>query len=224
MAALIDQGRRARARAAGAERQARILEVARDMLRRMPVGEVSLDTVCNRADVKAGLGSMYFGSRDELFLRIAREEIDAWLDHVGAMIDDAEAGALVVDALSAAIAADVASRELLVRVLAQAWVVLEGRIATGEVMGFARWQVERAHEVGGRLDALPPGRPRGTGERAILRLQQQMAAWVQGAAPRGPLEVALALPEMEAVRCDLEAEVRQFLGRELEGRADVANT
>ncbi len=213
MAALIDQGRRARARAASAERQQRILEVARDMLRRLPLGEVSLDTVCNRADVKAGLGSMYFGSRDELFLRVARDEIGGWLDRVEMLVTGADAGDL--RGLCAAISADLASRELLVRVLAQAWTVLEGRIGTGEAMGFVRWQAERAAAVGARLDAVRPDGPAGAGARTILRLQQQMAAWVQGAAPRGPLEVALALPEMAAARCDLEFEIRCFLEREL---------
>lgn len=213
MAALIDHGRRARARAEGAERQRRILEVARDMLRRMPVGEVSLDTVCSRADVKAGLGSMYFGSRDELFLRIVREEVEAWLDQVSAIVDRSTGGDLRV--LCTEIAADLANRELLVRVVAQAWTVLEGRIGTAEAMGFVRWQADRAGDVGARLDRLPPGLPAGTGARAILRMQQQMAAWAQGAAPRGPLEVALAIPELEAARCDLASEARRFLEREL---------
>ncbi len=82
-------------------------------------------------------------------------------------------------------------------------------------MGFVRWQADRAGDVGTRLDALCPGRGEGGGARTILRLQQQMAAWVQGAAPRGPLEVAMALPELEGARCDLESEIRWFLEREL---------
>lgn len=222
MAALIDQGRRARARAASGERQRRILDVARDMLVQLPLGEVSLDTVCNRADVKPGLGSMYFGSLDELFLRITRDEIDAWLDRLEAIVTETDAGDL--RGLCAAIAADLAARELLVRALAQAWTVLEGRIGTGEAVGFVRWQADRAGAVGARLESVPPGRSAGVGARTILRLQQQMAAWVQGAAPRGPLEVALALPEMEAARCDLESEIRCFLERELAGAEVVPDS
>jgi len=222
MAALIDQGRRARARAASEERQRRILEVAREMLRRLPLGEVSLDTVCNRADIKAGLASMYFGSRDELFLRIARDEIDTWLDRVETIVRETAVGDL--RALCHGIAADLASRELLVRVLAQAWTVLEGRVGTGEAMGFVRWQVDRAGAVGALLDTARPGGPAGAGARTILRLQQQMAAWAQGAVPRGSLEVALALPEMEAARCDLESEIRRFLERELAADGAAPNT
>ena len=219
MAALINHERRARARAASSDRQRRILEVARDMLRRLPVGEISLETVCNRADVKAGLGSMYFGSRDQLFLRIAREEADAWLNRVITIIDESVADPGVAD-VARRIAADLASRELLVRLLAQVWMVLEGRVETGDAMAFVRWQSDRAREVGTRLHAVLPDVSTGAGERAMLRLQQHMAAWVQGWSPRGPLEVALGLPELEAARCDLEAEVRRFLERELGGRED----
>lgn len=214
MAALIDQRRRARAKAASADRQRRILEVARDMLRTMPVAEVSLETVCSRAEVKAGLGSMYFGDRDRLVLRIVRDETDAWLDRVLEILD-APGAADDRASLVRALVTDLASRELLARLLAQVWTLLEGRIDTGEAMAFVRRQADRAVEIGVRLESLFPALEDGSGARVILRLQQHMAAWVQGALPRGPLEVALGMPELEAARCDLGVEIGAFLEREL---------
>jgi AcrR family transcriptional regulator len=214
MAALIDQRRRARAKAASADRQRRILEVARDMLRTHPVADVSLETVCNRAQVKAGLGSMYFGDRDQLVLRIVRDETDAWLDRVLEILEASESDG-DHDALVRQLTDDLAGRELLARLLAQAWTLLEGRIDTSEAMAFVRRQADRAAEVGERLESSFPALEAGDGEKVILRLQQQMAAWVQGALPRGPLEVALGMPELEAARCDLDSEIRAFLEHRL---------
>jgi hypothetical protein len=82
-------------------------------------------------------------------------------------------------------------------------------------MAFVRRQADRAVEIGVRLESLFPALEDGSGARVILRLQQQMAAWVQGALPRGPLEVALGMPELEAARCDLGVEIGAFLEREL---------
>ncbi len=100
---LIDRGRRARAKQARAEREAAILDAARHLFTVQPFDEVSLETVAKRAKVPQGTPSMYFGGKDELFMRVAGEALEAWLGRVATELEGAK---------DAAGAASVCTREL----------------------------------------------------------------------------------------------------------------
>ena len=80
MGRLIDPEKRARAKSKRIERKSRILKVARSTFSKLPFVEVTLDSIGQRADVDRGVASMYFRSKEELFLRVLREELADWYD------------------------------------------------------------------------------------------------------------------------------------------------
>ena len=75
MGKLIDRKKRERAKQQRAVRKKRVMEEARSTFVRMPYVEVSLDTIGQAADVNRGVASMYFRSKEELFLLLLRDEL-----------------------------------------------------------------------------------------------------------------------------------------------------
>jgi len=87
MGRLIDPEKRDRAKSQRAARKLKILEVARSTFSRLPYVEVTLDSIGHRADVDRGIASMYFRSKEELFLRLLREELADWYSALETELD-----------------------------------------------------------------------------------------------------------------------------------------
>ena len=90
MGKLIDPERRARAKRQRAEKKRRILSVARSTFAKLPFVEVTLDSIGHRADVDRGVASMYFRTKEELFLLLLREELANWYADLEKMLDRTE--------------------------------------------------------------------------------------------------------------------------------------
>jgi AcrR family transcriptional regulator len=211
MSALIDPKRRAATRAAAVERSEQLLAVSREMLGRLPRSEVTLEMVCQRANIKAGLAAMYFGSIDQIVLRLLREELTAWYDWLEDRLarppgNDSGSGSLIED-----IADDVAQRKLLARLLAQQAGVVEEGSDPSSALGMLRWQWERLAEIGARLEKRAPSIGAGRGRRVALELQLRVSAWAPLTNPYGVMAMALEGPGLEDLRLDLREGVRDLL-------------
>ena len=80
MGKLIDRSKRERAQERRVLRKKRIIEVAQSIFARMPYVEVTLDAIGQSADVDRGVASMYFGSKEELFLLLLKKELEGWYE------------------------------------------------------------------------------------------------------------------------------------------------
>lgn len=213
MSALIDPKRRAATRAAAVERSERLLAVSREMLGRLPRSEVTLEMVCQRANIKAGLAAMYFGSIDQIVLRLLREELTAWYDWLEDRLarppgSGSGPGSLIED-----IADDVAERKLLVRLLAQQAAVVEEGSDPSSALGLLRWQWGRLGEIGAHLERRVPSIGAGRGRRVALGLQLRVAAWGPLTDPHGVMAMALEGPDLDDLRLDLREGVRDLFRR-----------
>ena len=92
MGKLIDPERRERARRQRIERKKKILEVARTTFSKLPFAEVTLDSIGQAADVDRGVASMYYRTKEELFLLLLREELAEWYSALEAELDRADGG------------------------------------------------------------------------------------------------------------------------------------
>jgi AcrR family transcriptional regulator len=207
MGRLIDRERRTRAKQAKKERMRAIREEANRSFLKLPYFEVTLDAIGRRAGVKKGVASMYFGTKEELFLEMLRGELDGWYRELLEKLRERPAR-LSGRQLARLVASGLAERQLATRLLALAPVVLEQNMEIMEADRFHRWQRERMIEVGGEIERRALGLAEGRGVGLLHRIQLVAASVHAYAYPRGSLAFNLYDPDFEDFKLDM--------GRELE--------
>ena len=210
MGRLIDPEKREYAKRQRATRKLKILEVARSTFSRLPYVEVTLDNIGQRADVDRGLASMYFRSKEELFLRLLREELAEWYSALEAELDLAN-GSLSQSEIAALLAASISKRPELTRFLSLEAVVLEQNLDAMEAYHFQRWRRDRMVAVGKNLDAAVDSLEEGEGIRLLHRVQLLTAALRPAADPRGAASYEVGDPDFAVFKIDLEAELKRFV-------------
>ena len=210
MGRLIDPEKRARAKGQRIEKKARILSVARSTFSRLPFVEVTLDSIGQRADVDRGVASMFFRSKEELFLRILREELDDWYSALETELDRAENG-LSQSALSDLLARSLSERPELRRFLSFEAVVLEQNLDAMEAFRFQRWRRDRMVAIGEDLDRRVERLEEGGGIRLLHRVQLLTSALQPAADPKGAATYEVGDPDFEVFNIDFEAEMKRFV-------------
>jgi AcrR family transcriptional regulator len=151
MGKLIDQARRARAKEARHERKALIKKAALELLDRQPLSEVTLNGVGRRAGLRDGLPTLYFGSLEELHLQLVSDEIRAWLEALGKLLDRTRTPLDAV-AVAALLRRSIESRSMLRRLLTQLSVVVEQTSDVSAALAFQHGLEQRLAEAGERLE------------------------------------------------------------------------
>lgn len=210
MGKLIDPKRRERARREREERKERILAVARSTFDKLPFAEVSLDSIGHAANVDRGVASMYFRTREELFLLLLREELAGWyealeqeLGRQGGRFKPSEAAELISGSLAA--------RPGLTRLLSIESVVLEQNLDPMEAYRFQRWRRDRMVAVGELLERAVDGIGQGEGLRLLHRAQLLASALKPVADPRGAAAYEVVDPDFAVLAMDLETELKSIL-------------
>jgi len=211
---LIDRERRARAKEAKRERMQSIRDAAIRSFIKLPYVEISLDAVGRQAGVKKGIASMYFGSKEELFLQILRDELEDWYGGLEQRLG-ARPARLPSARLARLLAESLADRELLTRLLNLAPVVLEQNMEVMAAYNFQRWQRDRMSEVGAEIDRRCRGLENGDGISLLHRVQLLAAALHPFAHPRGSLAINLSDPDFAVFKVDMAAEIEALARRSL---------
>jgi len=210
MGRLIDPERRARAKSQRIEKKARILSEARSTFSRLPFVEVTLDSIGQRADVDRGVASMFFRSKEELFLRVLREELDDWYSVLETELDCAENG-LSRSELSDLLARSLLERPDLRRFLTFEAVVLEQNVEAMEAFRFQRWRRDRMVAVGEGIDRRVDELEEGGGIRLLHRVQLLTSALQPAADPKGAATYEVGDPDFEVFAIDFETELKRFV-------------
>ena len=121
MAALINRERRERNKKAKQQRKARIVEAARHAFEHLPFTRVTLDEIGRRAKIRDGLATLYFVSKEGLFLHVLNQELDAWVASVEETLDQEDCAT----GLAKLVANSLTDRPTLTRMLSLLHVVLE---------------------------------------------------------------------------------------------------
>ncbi|MDH3815759.1 MAG: TetR family transcriptional regulator [Acidobacteriota bacterium] len=209
MGRLIDPEKRDRAKQQRVERKARILEVARSIFSRLPFVEVTLDNIGQRASVDRGVASMYFRSKEELFLRVLREELADWYSALEVELDRIDGPLSQLD-LAELLATSLARRPELTRFLSLEAVVFEQNLDAMEVFHLQRWRRDRMESIGAILEKRVDGLREGDAMRLLHRVQLLTAALRPAADPKGAASYEVGDPDFEIFAIDFETELKRF--------------
>ncbi len=219
MGKLIDREKRERAKQRRGVRKKRILEEARSIFVRMPYVEVSLDTIGQAAGVDRGVASMFFRTKEELFLLMLRKELAGWYLEIEENLGNKN-GALDQQALAELLARSVAERPTMSRYLSLLPVVLEQNIEVMEVFRFQRWRRDRMAEAGESVERSTHYLNPGQGSRLLYLVQLISSGLEPAANPKGAAAFDRGDPEFEGFWIDLEAELKGIVSAMLKDKDD----
>lgn len=210
MGRLIDQGRRRHAQEAKQRRMKRILEAAAYMVQRLPYSQVTMDSISQRAKVKKGIASMYFGSKEKLFMELASHELDRWFDQLEQRFEVSGAASEPGD-VSRVFAEQIAEGGVFPRLLSLLSTVLDHNLEVEAVVPFLRRLQAQMEEAGrnlaSRCDRLSPEQ----GARLLRLLLTLMAGAHPFSNPIGVGLIAMADPSMAPLRVDLEKDLPELV-------------
>lgn len=221
MGKLINREKREKAKKQRSVRRLRILEEARLTFSRMPYVEVTLATVGQQAGVDRGVASMYFHTKEELFLLLLKDELVEWYRYLEEQFGTDE-GALDARDIARLLAESLANRPVLTRFLSITPAVLDQNIEAMEVYRFQRWRRDRMAEVGELLERSASSIGAGEGFR-FLNLVHLLATGLEPAAhPRGSAAFDRGDPDFAGFWIDLEDELTKLLTAVLTAGRDNA--
>jgi AcrR family transcriptional regulator len=210
MGKLIDREKLKRAKRERGEKKRRIQIEARDTFLRMPFVEVTIDTIGQAAGVERGVASMFFRTREELFLLIARNELEEWFEAVERELEQNE-GPAEPDVFATLVASSLAERPDLTRLLSLLPVVLEQNVEAMEVFRFQKWHLDRCGELGAQIEKRAPGLEAGSGFDLVYMAQVLASGLEPVAHPRGSAAYDRGDPEFEAFWLNLGDELQRLL-------------
>jgi len=210
MGKLINREKRERAKKQRAIRKKRIFKEARSTFARMPYVEVALDTIGQQAGVDRGVASMYFHTREELFLLLLREELVEWYLYLEEKLGTGE-DPLEVTELAKMLAGSLADRPILTRFLSVTPVVLEQNIEAMEIYRFQRWRRIRMAEIGVAIERSVSQLEQGEGFR-LLNLVHLLTTGLEPAAnPKGSAAFDRGDPDFAGFWIDLREELERII-------------
>lgn len=207
---LINRDKLARAKEQRGVRKQRILEEAASTFTRMAYSEVTLDTIGQRADVERGVASMYFGSKEELFLIVFKDLLAEWFGFLERRLAD-EAEVLDREGMAYLLAKSVAERPALTRFLSVLPVVLEQDLEAMVVYRFQRWRCDRMSAVGELIEKTTTAVGAGGGFGLLYRVQLVAAGMETAANPRGAAAFERETPEFAGLWVDMEREIARVI-------------
>ncbi len=178
MGRLIDQDRRRRARGLRAERKRQVLVAAREALGRLPWEDVSLEYLDRKAGVPQGTSALHFGSREDLFLAVARLELEAWYDGLERTVEAWERPVEPAD-VAARLSRWLRDHPRISRILALMPLAVERLTDQSGMVDLAAWQEERRSVTGAAVERACPWLV-GRGDR-VVRLLELLTAGAFGA-------------------------------------------
>ena len=207
MSPLINREKRARAKAEKGDRMRRILDEAGRAFFRLPYVDVTLDGIARGADVRQGQPALYFGSKEELFLRVVEIEHRSWCERVEAALaalpDPEEA-----PEVAARLASSLAAEPRLPRFLGILPVVLDQKVDVAAMLTFHHTMAERMRRLATAMESACPEMPGAV--RLVARLHYLAAGLAPVAQPTGAGAMA-RLQEAPELQLDMAEELEQVL-------------
>jgi AcrR family transcriptional regulator len=217
---LINRDKLARAKEQRAVRKRRILEEAGSTFMRMAYSEVTLDTIGQRADVERGVASMFFGSKEELFLIVFKELLEEWFGYLERRLS-ADDEISEPERLALLLARSVAKRPALTKFLSLLPVVLEQDLEAMVVYRFQRWRCDRMTALGALMERAASYLGEGGGFGLLYRVQLVAAGLEMAANPRGAAAFERETPEFVGLWVDMENELADVIAGYLDAARDV---
>ena len=210
MCALINKGKREKARREKEERKLRILDAAADLLVRLPLEQVTPQILDSRAGLSKGKTQFYFPRREEIFFRVVDREILSWLSEVREELAGQESGGGEGE-VARLLVASLCRRKTLLRVAALYPVVIEREIDLVTALSFRRRLKEHLLLAGKEMGRLCPGLSQEDGARGLHRILLLAGALSASSDEIGEAYLLDDDPDFEIYRIDFVGELERLL-------------
>jgi AcrR family transcriptional regulator len=187
------------------QRRLVILDITWRLFQDTPYQAITMSEVAERAGLAKGTLYLYFKTKEELFLAIQEEQLQAWFDAVDAQLQAAP-GECSIPQVAKMICGTLEKRPALTRLLAILHIVLEQNIDFDTALRFKGLLLERIARTGAQLERRLPFLAPGQGQRLLIRTQA-LAIGLQHLADPAPIaRRVLEEPGMEAFAVDFAHE------------------
>lgn len=198
-------------------RRADILKVALHRFSLTPYDSLSMAETADQAGLAKGTLYLYFKSKEEMFLAIYADQLNAWFDELDQGLrggSDASVAAflkLLGDSL--------ARRPELLRLTAILHTKLEGNVDADTARRFRLWLEERRRSTGALLEQRAPFLKAGQGVALLQQIDALVIGFQHLAEPAGGMQAALQAPDMATYRVDLRESLLKTINTLLTGLA-----
>jgi len=183
-------------------RRADILKVALHRFSLMPYESLNMADTADAAGVAKGTLYLYFRSKEEMFLAVYTDELDAWFDELDASLAAPPAGASIAAFLQI-LGDSLTRRPQLLRLIAILHTVLEQNVDYATAKRFKGWMKERLQKTGGLIESYLPFLKLGQGAELTLKINALIIGFQHMAEPSGVMREVLAEDELALFRVDL---------------------
>lgn len=199
-------------------RRADILRVALHRFTRGSYEELSMAETAEQAGVAKGTLYLYFRSKEEMFLAVYADELNAWFDELDRQLAASQGEASIagfVDVLSESLA----RRPQLLRLIAIVHTVLERKLDHAAALRFMTWFKDRLTGTGALIEKYLPFLSPGQGIQLMLKINALVIGLQHMAEPSGATREVLAEGEFAVFRVDLHTALLETLSTLLMGFA-----
>jgi AcrR family transcriptional regulator len=204
------RGRRPRSGEELTEKRATLVRAARALLCQHCLQEITISQIAQAAQMAKGTTYLYFRTREEVFLALLLEELDAWELDLGARLQPQRA--LTPEGAAALLTGSLRERTLLLRLLGFAHAVLEQNLSDDVALQFKRRLLGLMTRLGELLEERCAGMGAGQGAQVLLRLHMALVGLSQMAAPSASGARALRCdPALRLLAVDVERELQAIL-------------
>lgn len=199
-------------------RRADILKVALHRFTLMPYESLSMADTAEEAGVAKGTLYLYFRSKEEMFLAIYTDQLNAWFDELDRELAHAHGDASIAAFLKFT-GESLSRRPQLLKLMAILHSVLERNLDEATARRFKSWLKGRIEKTGALLEGYLPFLESGQGAGLLLKIDALIIGFQHLAEPSGVMREVLKSEDMALFRVDLEAQLLETLKTLLMGLA-----
>lgn len=203
--------RRARNEDDKEDRQLAILIAASALFQEMPFQAITMAQVAERAGLAKGTLYLYFKTKEELFLTMLEDELEAWFDSFAGHLSRAEAS-LAPRELAGLMRRTLEGDRSVVRLLGILHGVLEQNASLERLLAFKRTLAERTLRAGAQLAGATTYLTAGQGSQLLVRANALAVGLYQTAMPSRALAAAMRQdPSLTLFEMDFAQELEDTL-------------
>ncbi len=196
-------------------RRDQLLQAALELWGTSRFSSFTMSDVATRAGLAKGTTYLYFKTKEELLLALLTRELEAWFDHLGTALKARERWS--PKRLARLIAESLQERVTLRRLMVIQASILEHNITPDAALEFKQFLLERSTITSTTLESRLPFLEPGQGVFVLKTLNALVIGLDQLSDPSAVMQTVLEKPEMNALKVDFEAHLRQALEAVLNG-------
>jgi len=202
-------------------RRGAILSAARELFMDSGFFDLSMATIAKKSGLAKGTVYLYFKTKEEIFLALSTEEMNAWLDDLDHQLSEQDKP-IDIEAFLSLLLKSTEERELMRRLSSILHLVLEKNITYEQAFSFKHQLMLRLHHTGNLIEKTLAFMEEGQGGYFLTTLHCLVIGWVQMTDHSPVMEKVLEHPDMAPLTFDLQERLFESLGFILTGMETAA--